>query len=260
MPDDSVYCAGCGRELLKVQPQIVPENPVCAVQSVPVKKRSFIVIIAAAVAVIVLLTVGAVGLWFALKTSASSRTEEKEAVLSDAEIEKRAKAEFAALKEKNIEDYDGELRDVFRSFSKRNVTLENYDEQSPKAQFEFARYVSAFGCRYIVRWLIECKKVDVNQIGDGGMLHLAALGGDVETVRFLISKGADCNLADKDGQVPLSWAMAQKDCLPIVKVLVEAGADVNNNGRRHSSLLSDAIRYGVNQDVIDYLIRRGAKE
>ena len=108
-----------------------------------------------------------------------------------------------------------------------------------------------------VEWLLDYKNLNINQVGDGGLLHYAAMAGDLEMMKFLIGRGANCSLADKDGQVPLSWAMIQKDCLPAVKLLVESGADVNYSGTR-TNLLEEARRRG-RHDAAEYLREKGAQ-
>jgi hypothetical protein len=57
-------------------------------------------------------------------------------------------------------------------------------------------------------------------------LHMAATQGNVELVKFLISKGADVNMSSGGWTVstPLHSALNQPE---IVKILIEAGADVN---------------------------------
>lgn len=66
---------------------------------------------------------------------------------------------------------------------------------------------------------------------DGGALHAAATGSRLELVRLLLEAGADVNRRDPDtGRAPLHAAVAagpDGDAAEIVRVLLAAGADVN---------------------------------
>ena len=54
-------------------------------------------------------------------------------------------------------------------------------------------------------------------------LHLAAIHGDVETVKVLLEAGADVNAADKIGMTPLHYA-ASRGHGEVVKVLLKESA------------------------------------
>jgi len=66
---------------------------------------------------------------------------------------------------------------------------------------------------------------------DGGALHAAAAGANLELVRLLIAAGADLERCDPDtGRAPLHEAVAagpDRDAREVVRALLEAGADVN---------------------------------
>jgi ankyrin repeat protein len=87
-------------------------------------------------------------------------------------------------------------------------------------------------------------------------LHKAAEGGNLTSVKYLVEKGTDVNMKDKDGITPLFFA-ASSGNLEVVKYLVEKGANVNaidNNG-------TTPIYYSVsggNVDIIKYLVEKGA--
>jgi hypothetical protein len=68
--------------------------------------------------------------------------------------------------------------------------------------------------------------VPVDQANENGdtLLMLAAYHGHEETVRALLSRGADPGLANEKGQTPLAGAVFKKDA-GIVRALLDAGAD-----------------------------------
>jgi uncharacterized protein len=96
----------------------------------------------------------------------------------------------------------------------------------------------------------------------------AARGGDVETMRLLIDKGADPKLANKDGLTALlvaagvSWAdkvrSTDEQALAAVKLCVELGLDVNAATDRGETALHGAALRGAN-NIATYLVEKGAK-
>ena len=55
------------------------------------------------------------------------------------------------------------------------------------------------------------------------MLHSAVLAGDVEAVRFLVENGAG-NVRDRDGKVPLWYALQHRDADVRGRLEAELGA------------------------------------
>ncbi len=96
----------------------------------------------------------------------------------------------------------------------------------------------------------------------------AARGGDVETMRLLLSKGADAKLANKDGLTALlaaagvSWAdkvrSTEASALEAVKICVEQGLDVNAATDRGETAMHGAALRGANS-IVTYLVEKGAK-
>lgn len=93
--------------------------------------------------------------------------------------------------------------------------------------------------------------VDVNwrdSIGETALFGAAALG-HVEVVRFLLDRGAVCNISEESiGYTPLHWAASHGN-LETIKVLVDAGADptvADHQGRRPVDV---AHKYGKGEHV-----------
>ena len=99
----------------------------------------------------------------------------------------------------------------------------------------------------------ETSKDQLNTI-----LFTAANGNQPKLIEHMLSKGANINSTDKDGETPLS-AAAQAGYLNAVKVLLDHGANVNLADKRGRTPLDYAIEF-EHQDVTDLLrSQRGAK-
>ena len=127
---------------------------------------------------------------------------------------------------------------------------------------------------------------DSDQLGKAPALYYSVTAGHIEATRYLISRGADVNLASNWGVPILNAAFkghseilrlllsngadpnsafrtetalhlaAEKGCLECVKILVEAGADVNALNRYREPPIYYAVRKG-NSAVADYLLKNG---
>ncbi|MEO8670577.1 MAG: ankyrin repeat domain-containing protein [Tahibacter sp.] len=93
-----------------------------------------------------------------------------------------------------------------------------------------------------------------------GPLHAAVYNVDEDRVRQLLTEGSDPNERDEAGFVPLHWAAlrgAAGDMQPIVRLLVDAGADMNVLASTGTdSVLSWAVESGSVAMVV-LLIRCG---
>lgn len=100
-------------------------------------------------------------------------------------------------------------------------------------------------------------------------LHRAAIAGDVEQVKKLISQGCDINFRDADGRAPLNYASIldknfepkdkkyRSSKLEIAKLLIDKGANVNNENNSGSTPLHEASMLGFG-DCVKLLIEHGA--
>uniref|UniRef100_A0A4W5L1W2 BRCA1 associated RING domain 1 n=1 Tax=Hucho hucho TaxID=62062 RepID=A0A4W5L1W2_9TELE len=90
-------------------------------------------------------------------------------------------------------------------------------------------------------------------------LHLAAIKGDVETVKELLDQGADPNLKDNAGWTPLHEA-CNLGHQGVVEVLVERGGVLlNTPGYENDSPLHDAVRNG-HTGIAILLLQHGASQ
>lgn len=114
----------------------------------------------------------------------------------------------------------------------------------------------------VVSYLLQ-QGVDINSgPNTGNALVLAALLGDVDTVKFLIENNADPNF---NHGIPLIAAIQQKR-LDIIRYLVEHGAHtteniigavVNGNNILYNNILVAAIQTG-DYNIVKYLVDHGA--
>jgi len=96
-------------------------------------------------------------------------------------------------------------------------------------------------------------------------LMAAAAGGDIDSVKALLKRGADANAQPAvdhagfvfgGGRSALAWAAFRGD-VPMMKVLIDAGADVNSEGFLGTPLTQ--ATWADQVAAAHYLIERGAK-
>lgn len=114
------------------------------------------------------------------------------------------------------------------------------------------------------------KGANVNAGGKSGntenqtALYVAVLKGREDLVQKLLEKGADPNIADNQGGLPLSEAVARQDANPqIVKLLLEKGAKVNAQEPNKGTALifaasNKAISSRTRQEIVKILLDHGA--
>lgn len=117
--------------------------------------------------------------------------------------------------------------------------------------------VIARGSIDTVRSLLS-RGLDINMASNMGFTPLtAAIGwGNVEVTRLLLDNGADVNIPDNLGMSPLHIAV-RYDHMEEAKMLLEEGANVNAKDWRNWTPLHQAA-YSGNIDIIGVLIRKGA--
>ncbi|KAF9772788.1 hypothetical protein IL306_009473 [Fusarium sp. DS 682] len=88
------------------------------------------------------------------------------------------------------------------------------------------------------------------------LAHIAALNGNMETLRLLIRREANINAADEQGGTPLHLAVRNRH-LECIALLLQHGADVNVKANDRSTPLHDASR-NADEDSIRLLLNAGA--
>jgi ankyrin repeat protein len=78
----------------------------------------------------------------------------------------------------------------------------------------------------------------------GRELIIAAREGDIDQVTHLLARGANINTKDKTGRTALMKAVTQRQ-EAVVKLLVRAGAYINEPDRRKNTALDLAEQYGT---------------
>lgn len=115
-----------------------------------------------------------------------------------------------------------------------------------------------------VKWLLCFAKAEsVRNLQENGYpghtpLHVAAEIGNTQIFRLLISAGADVNAKNRNGETVFYSTLVLKYNLDIVKMLFEAGADVDNIDNSDRSLLHYAFIKN-DQKLLRYLINAHLK-
>ena len=102
-----------------------------------------------------------------------------------------------------------------------------------------------FGHTETVRYLVGLPEVDVNHSEDDNFtaLHFAAQENHPEVVKVLIDAGADIEVKGVNEESPVLLA-SQEGALDVVKVLVKAGAEVCVTDNDGDTCLMHAVRFG----------------
>jgi hypothetical protein len=104
------------------------------------------------------------------------------------------------------------------------------------------------------------KKPKIFDPGADDLLNIAAKNWHEEIVRFLIERGADVNHPGVYGRTPLMCAAYYAGSLPIIEILVAAGADIhrkNNGGETALDLIHGDSP--VKKAIGDFLVTSGAR-
>jgi ankyrin repeat protein len=93
---------------------------------------------------------------------------------------------------------------------------------------------------------------------DETVLFLATRVNSTKGIEFLISKGADVNTRNRDGETPL-FMLRHYDRIGTARLLISIGADVNARNRQGVSVLSH-YRSRRDAELVNLLLSHGAAE
>ena len=104
----------------------------------------------------------------------------------------------------------------------------------------------------VFQYLFICACLEMNFYGK---MQAAVRGGNLDGVQLLLRQGVDKDETDRDGTA--LWKAACEDHLPIVRFLVEQGADMEKASLRGTTPLIIASEKG-RSEVVRYLLEQGA--
>ena len=91
---------------------------------------------------------------------------------------------------------------------------------------------------------------------DSYYLHLASQKGDFQTVKYLISHGANIESKDTNGVTPL-YIASRNGHIEIVKYLISHGANIESKTNQDATPLHFAS-YKNHLQIVEYLIKHGS--
>ncbi|KAL1492870.1 hypothetical protein ABEB36_011047 [Hypothenemus hampei] len=161
------------------------------------------------------------------------------------------------------EYYDKGL--LFQTARENNVgiasfVLDNFKDANVNVRDKDGKTVlfraTKFGNLEMVKFLVS-KGANVNAINKDGntVLHIAAKSGHLEMVKFLVTKSANVNAINMDGNTVLHMP-TEFGNLEIVVFLVTKGTDVDAIKRNDITLLQMAV-FSKNWDIVQFLVANG---
>jgi hypothetical protein len=99
--------------------------------------------------------------------------------------------------------------------------------------------------------------VDVQDMFDDAPLHYAAPHNKADVCRVLLTRGANPDATNSDGETPLMKIAISGEALDAATVLLEAGADLELMDVRHNTAL-DLATDSCDVDMVRFLLGRGA--
>ena len=90
------------------------------------------------------------------------------------------------------------------------------------------------------------------------MMAASMMGSDAQVIRVLIEAGADVNMKGREGFSSLMLAAAHSQNPEVVLALVEAGAELEELDKNGLTPLMFAALMGSNAEVVSVLLKSGA--
>ena len=114
-------------------------------------------------------------------------------------------------------------------------------------------YAALYGDAESVRQLIE-RGANINAANDGGLTALMLAADDAEKTRLLLEHGADPNATSAENRTALAIALGNRRSAPVVKLLLDHGANLDVKSYRGRSPFSGA---GDDETVLRMLLDHG---
>ena len=86
------------------------------------------------------------------------------------------------------------------------------------------------------------------------ILHFAVLGGNIETIQYLIENNVNVNSRNMNGETPLHWCCKEGN-IEIAKLLIHHGANYTLTDFDRNSPLHWAVEYN-NHEIVSYLLSK----
>jgi imidazolonepropionase-like amidohydrolase len=114
-----------------------------------------------------------------------------------------------------------------------------------------------FGGKIFQRAALQKMLAQVEAQAKAEHLHQAAANGEIERVKLLISEGADVNVKNNEGLIPLHYA-AREGHKEIVELLLAHGADVNIGGADYNRTAAEFAMWSNHMEIVRLLVSKGA--
>ncbi len=176
---------------------------------------------------------------------------------------------IAAGEDVNVWDTHGLKKDTSRE--RKAWCADNFEEELDLVSYTYAKrfrrtalmHAVIGGNDEIVQMLVTAG-ADVNAADRLGFtpLMIALIHGLAEIAMRLIGAGADVRARNWDKRTPLDFALGVNEAMtahaPMVKALLDAGADPNTRDGEGRMILITAVEHGASEEIVRLLIEAGA--